>query len=141
MRNVSQAIERKREMKVIEKIATQVMAIQNCEKSGNSEWLHKHTEFLCKIEETLLPSGSGFDNGSCVEIDLCKENKIVLKTDYHHMNDNGMYDGWTTHLITIKPDFVCGLHITVSGKDRNDIKNFIHETFYQALTQEFHPFF
>ncbi len=128
-------------MKVIEKIATLVSAIQNCEKSGNSEWLHKHTEYLCKIEGTLLPSGSGFDMGSHVLLDLCKENKIVFHTDFHHMDEHGCYDGWTTHIVTVKPDFVCGLHITISGKDRNDIKNFIHETFYQALNQEFHPLF
>lgn len=123
-------------MKVIEKIASLVKAIQNCEKSGNEEWRLNHLSVLNKVSKELLPSGSGFDNGSSVVLNECKENRIVFSTMFHHMDEHGGYDGWTEHRVTVKPDFVCGLNITVSGKDRNGIKSYIQECFYQDLTEE-----
>lgn len=45
------------------------------------------------------------------------------------MNDNGCYDGWTEHRITVRPEFD-GVSITVSGSNRNDIKDYISYIFY-----------
>lgn len=50
------------------------------------------------------------------------------------MNDAGMYDGWTEHVITILPSF-SGITISVSGSNRNDIKDYLAETFDYTLYQ------
>jgi hypothetical protein len=111
-------------------------AIDNCERSGNVEWLAKHREqirALCK----LLPSGSGIDNGTkLVEIDTDEE-MIILSCEFHHMNEHGSYDGWTEHTIRVRPSFT-GLHLNISGKNRNEIKDYLHEVYTQALSERVH---
>lgn len=52
------------------------------------------------------------------------------------MNENGMYDGWTEHKAIIKPSLVFGLDLKITGRDRNGIKEYLHDTFMQALTDE-----
>jgi hypothetical protein len=51
------------------------------------------------------------------------------------MNDTGYYDGWTEHTVTVTPSF-SGINIRVSGRNRNDIKDYIHETFSYALRSD-----
>lgn len=86
------------------------------------------------IERNLLPSGAGIDNGTKIDRDKSTEDKLVLSCGYHHMNDVGMYDGWTEHVITILPSF-SGITISVSGRNRNDIKDYLAETFDYTLCQ------
>jgi len=51
------------------------------------------------------------------------------------MNDGGMYDGWTEHTVSITPAFA-GINVSVSGRNRNDIKDYLGDTFQCALTAE-----
>lgn len=51
------------------------------------------------------------------------------------MNDAGYYDGWTEHTITVTPAFIGGFELSISGRNRNDIKDYISEVFNQALSQ------
>lgn len=83
-----------------------------------------------------LPSGSGFDSGTELDWNRSTEDKLVFTTAFHHMNDSGMYDGWTRHNVTVTPSFHHGCNITVSGQNRNDIKDYIAEIFHFALTEE-----
>ena len=101
-------------------------ALERCKTSGNKEWTEKHSEHLKRLVDNL-PSGSGFDNGT--QIELLSDTKAVFLVSFHHM------DGWTDHTVTVKPTF-SGLSISVSGKNKNDIKEYIAETFYQALSEE-----
>ena len=115
-------------------IAETLQAIKNCEKSNNIEWRDRHEETL----DTLLdhmPSGSGIDNGCKLDRDGSTRTKLVFDCAYHHMNEHGMYDGWTDHTVTVTPSFQ-GIEMKISGKDRNDIKDYLHETLHYALTQE-----
>ena len=113
-----------------------IVAYNNCLKC-NLEWAAKHLETLKWIEKQFLPHGSGFDSGTKIIIDDCDENEIVLDTNYHHMNDNGMYDGWTEHKVVIKPDWR-GVSIKITGKDKNGIKEYMYEVFDQALNEICH---
>ena len=45
------------------------------------------------------------------------------------------YDGWTEHTVTVTPSF-SGFNMRISGRNRNDIKDHMHETFYSALHTE-----
>ena len=119
-----------------QQIASLCVARRNCIESGNNEWQSNHSETLERIAKDYLPSGSGIDNGTTIDIDATSFTKIVLETSFHHMDEYGGYDGWTSHKITIKPSFL-GLDITISGKNRNDIKDYLHDVFSSCLSSEF----
>jgi len=108
-------------------------AADNCAKNGNEEWRQAWQELLEKCEE-LLPSGSGFDAGTAIEHASAK--KIVLRTSFHHMNESGFYDGWTEHVVTITPNLVTEFELKISGRNRNGVKEYIAEVFYDVLRQE-----
>lgn len=129
---------------VIDAIASKLEARTNCLHSGSKEWRERHTEKLEALTrihtETLeslvknyLPSGSGFDDGVTLDLEGSTVDRVVFHTSFHHMNDNGYYDGWTEHTITVTPSFT-GINIEVTGKNRNDIKDYIVGAFYEALT-------
>jgi hypothetical protein len=52
------------------------------------------------------------------------------------MDGSGMYDGWTDHTIRAYASFVYGIRITVSGPDRNGIKDYLAELYQDALTRD-----
>ena len=81
-------------MKIYQKIAGLLKAIENCEKSENQEWQGKHENSLFQIATNFLPSGAGFDSGCTINIDKSNSKKIVIDCPYHCMDDVGYYDGW-----------------------------------------------
>ena len=87
------------------------------------------------IEKEFLPSGSGFDAGTKIERES-SVNKIVLLTSFHHMNENGYYDGWTEHKIIIKPCLQFGFTFTISGRDKRQIKEYIEDMLQEILSRE-----
>jgi hypothetical protein len=119
-------------------IAGLTEARENCRKAGNTEWYEKHGIRLARIASNLLPHGGGFDNGTQIDTIKSKPSMIVLDTAFHHMTD-GLYDGWTGHTVIVRASLVHVLDIRVTGRDRNEIKEHIHETFFHALTQEYEP--
>ena len=123
-------------MKIYQKIAQTLSALKNCEKLNNSQWFDRHTDTLSAICKEYLPRGSGFDSGTTIDIEGSKPNRIILVSSYHHMNDAGYYDGWTSHKIIITPDLVSGFDLRVTGRDRNEIKEYIEETFRFALNED-----
>lgn len=117
-------------------LASTLEAIQNCEKSGNTEWHQRHMTRIGRLAKDNLPSGSGFDAGSGIDVDASKPNRLVLYTSFHHMNDDGYYDGWTEHTVIVTPSLAFGFDLRVTGRDRRDIKDYIAETFQYNLEQE-----
>lgn len=118
---------------IFQAIARKTEALKNCIKSGNSTWEEKHGEALDVIEG-LLPKGSGIDAGTTIDRNKTTANKIVLTTSYHHMDENGYYDGWTDHEVIITPSFD-GIKIRITGKDRNNIKDYLRDLFHESLSQ------
>lgn len=114
------------------KIHAALIARLNCLKNGN-EYASNWDDRLEHIERELLPSGSGIDHGTTIERDA-KPGSFVLCCDFHHMSEHGYYDGWTSHRITISPAFD-GIDVKVSGRNRNDIKDYLTETFQYLLTR------
>ena len=121
-------------MKTYKAIAQKIQAMENCEKTGNQEWLTKHRDAIKGIMDNA-PSGSGFDSGTELD-DTSTPKKLVFTTSFHHMNEGGMYDGWTSHTITVKPSLCFDFDLKVSGKDRNQIKDYIGEMFQSFLDEE-----
>lgn len=115
-------------------ISEKIVAIENCNKSDNVQWLDNHTDALHRILKGA-PSGSGFDAGTTLDDDSFRD-KLIFSTSFHHMNDVGYYVGWTEHKVVVTPSFT-GINIKVTGKDRNGIKCYIADTFYDWLTSEY----
>lgn len=128
-------------MKLYELIAQTISARANCimmarlKDKNEHEFIYKHEETLLKIAQHL-PSGSGIDSGTVIDYDASNENKIVLLIEYHHMNDCGMYDGWTAHKMILTPAFIGGFDMRITGRDRNDIKSYLADTYNHALNEE-----
>jgi hypothetical protein len=120
---------------VAEMIASTVNALNRCTEAGKRAWQQKHEARLVTLERNHLPSGAGIDNGCVIDRERTTLDKIVIQTAYHHMNDVGMYDGWTEHNVTVRPTFI-GFDIKVSGRNRNDVKDYLAECFEHALSQE-----
>ncbi len=119
---------------VIQMIASTLQARRNCLKAKASmEWVPEHEDTLLKLQHEL-PSGSGIDHGTAIDLDASNDSRIVLQMDYHHMNENGYYDGWTSHKVTITPTFE-GFDIAISGRDRNQIKEYLADTLHHALSR------
>ena len=100
---------------------------------------HK-TSAIDKLEEIIkekFPHGSGFDEGVTVDLSNSTGKKIVFKTKFHHLGESGCYEAWTSHAVTIRPSFVEEIDIEISGRNYKDIKDFIHEAFYDILLSDF----
>lgn len=125
-----------RERNLAETIAGLCGARKRCIAANNTDWERNHTAELLRIGDELLPSGSGIDCGTTIDLDASSDEKIVLACEYHHTNDVGYYDGWSSHRITITPSFM-GLNIKISGRDRNLIKDYLYEVYRYCLTQPY----
>lgn len=119
---------------LIQAINTAACARENCKRSANVEWLERWTDRLAEIERNNLPSGSGFDSGTRIE--NVTSARVTFSTAFHHMNESGFYDGWTEHNVIVTPMFD-GIDIRVTGRDRNDIKDYIAQVFHETLTAEY----
>ena len=96
------------------------------------EWSGKRDDMLARIVD-MLPHGSGID--SKLDIDDSKPQRIIVRFSFHHMDENGYYDGWTDHSAIITPCLVNGYSLKITGRDRNQIKDYLHETFDYAISR------
>lgn len=78
-----------------------------------------------------LPSGSGFD--VAVQYDKMRTNRgrIVFLGSYHVMRD-GAYVRWLDYIVMVRPDFLHGREITVTG-GTNDFKDYAADCFGASL--------
>ena len=115
----------------LQKLANHISAYQS--KNITQEWKDNHEnsiEEICKA----LPHGSGIDGKCEIQLENCTRDKIVFFVEFHHMDENGFYSGWSEHNITLTPSFLFGYDMKISGKDRNGIKDYLHQTFSEVFT-------
>lgn len=124
-------------MKIYQKMAQLVAQNQYCAANENAEWEEKSRLDLQDIAKNHLPSGSGVDGGTRLHLSCSTPDKLCLTTGFNHMNDGGFYNGWTEHTIIVRPSLVSGFTLSISGRDRNDIKTYLDEIFTDALSAEF----
>ena len=122
--------------KLYQRIASALQAMGNCRKSGNAEWLERHRDTITCLVKNYMPSGSGIDSGTTIDLAASKPNRLVFGTGYHHMNDGGMYDGWTTHTVIVTPDLANGFDLRITGRDRNQIKDYLGDEYHMALSTD-----
>jgi hypothetical protein len=80
------------------------------------------------------PSGSGIDTGT--KLERSTSERIVLRCEFHHMNDAGYYTGWTSHTVIVKPSLCTGIEVSITGHDKNQIKEYLGDVYYQWLKEE-----
>lgn len=115
-------------------LSSLVQARLNClTKPDTREWIDKHESMIEELVKSYMPSGSGYDSGTTLVLNESKGEKLVFSTAFHHMDDNGYYDGWTEHTVTVKPSLSHGFDLYITGPNRNDIKDLIGEQFDEAL--------
>ena len=95
-------------------------------------------ESLLEYIEKLLPSGSGIDSGTVIDRDHAGKLSFKLITAYHHMNDAGYYVCWTNHVLTVSPDWSAdGFDFKISGRDRNEIKDYLGDLYQDYLSRKY----
>ena len=92
------------------------------------DWNQKAEEKIRELEKQL-PYGSGFDNGSKVNLIMSKPQRIVIDTAFHHMDENGYYDRWTEHQVIVTPCLKYGYSLRITGRNRNQVKDYIFDMF------------
>ncbi len=117
-------------------LAGLITARQNCRVSFNDEWFHKNTDKILELVKEFMPSGSGIDSGTKIDLDASTGEKLVFTFSYHHMNEGGMYDGWTEHIAYVTPSLQFGVYLRITGRNRNYIKEYLYDVFQNALTEQ-----
>lgn len=124
-------------MKFYQAVAQAVGARERCaNRKDPLDWHTRWTNRLKALKDNL-PHGSGFDSGSSLVVEDSTENRLVFETSFHHMNEGGMYDGWTEHRVIVQPSLALGFTLRVTGRDRNEIKDYIAQVFEEVLSAEF----
>jgi hypothetical protein len=119
--------------------AQTLAARENCRKAGNSAWFTVHSSRLADLCREHMPSGSGVGlraGGTEFDFDASKPDRLVFNTGFHHMDESGGYDGWTEHQVIVTPSLVFGFELRITGRDRNDIKDYLAELYQSALSAE-----
>ena len=116
-----------------QRLASLVGARLNCIAKGNDAYLATHTERIEALVKEHMPSGSGIDSGTKLDLDESTSEKLVFTFGFHHMNDAGVYDGWTDHKAIVTASLQFGFSLRITGRDRNGIKDYLHETFGVSL--------
>ena len=112
-----------------------LQAYQNCIKTGNEIWEKKHLEKLnAMIDE--LPHGSCIDSDVELNLEKSNPNKLVFNFSFHFMDENGMYDGWIDYKLTVIPDLYNDFYLNITGRNKQEIKDYLYEIFDYALKQE-----
>jgi hypothetical protein len=124
---------------LVESLASTVNALSNCIASGDAAGRQRHEDTIAELCRDFLPSGSGIDSGTVLDVDASLRfagEKLVFTLGFHHLDDGGCYDGWTQHKLTVTPSLFLGPKLQFSGPDRNRIKEYLHEVYSSALSQE-----
>jgi hypothetical protein len=117
--------------KVYEHIARALLHIEMVADEGSRlEKMHALEEWVRKNG----PSGSGIDTGT--KLERSTSERIVLRCEFHHMNDVGYYTGWTSHTVIVKPSLCTGIEVSITGHDKNQIKEYLGDVYYQWLKEE-----
>jgi hypothetical protein len=109
------------------------MLKRNAQDTNSANWFDRHEATAERLVKSFMPSGSGIDCGTKLLWDESTSEKLVFAFSYHHMNENGMYDGWTEHKAIVTPSLQFGYSLKITGRDRNQIKEYLNETYSLAL--------
>lgn len=128
--------------KLYHALAILVDARRSCIEKGAadphySEWSIEHQAAISDLVFKYMPRGAGLDSGTSIDMKKSTPEKLVFTTAFHHHTESG-YAGWTEHPITVRASLIHGLWFTVSGRNRNDVKDHLMDVFDDALNTVVH---
>ena len=95
-------------------------------------WFRTHENQINALVHEHMPHGAGFDNGTSIDFDRSTGERLVFTTAFHHHDEHG-YDGWTEHTVTVTASLAFNFSLKIGGRNRNDIKDYMHEVFACSL--------
>lgn len=125
-----------RKVKLYARIARMMEALAKCKRQNNAAWTEAWERELTTLAEEHLPRGCGFDSGTSIDLTRSQPDRLVLHTEYHHMDAHGFYDGWTEHDIIVTPSLAHGCVIRVAGPDRDGFREYVLDRFDFLLNLE-----
>jgi methionine synthase I (cobalamin-dependent) len=125
-------------MKVYQKLAGSFNAMLNCQKNNNDSWEQIHHDIIENVTDTFLPSGSGIDSGNNFDFQNSKNERLIINSAFHKMDQNGFYDGWINYKVIIKPSLQFNFTLSIIGNfgRRQEIKEYLYNIYSEALEQE-----
>ncbi len=108
--------------------------------SDNDELHQKYYDYIHNLISKHMPSGAGVDLGTSLDWDNSTPHRLIFNMSFHHMNGYGDYDGWTEHQAKVVPSLLFGFDILITGRNRNDIKDYLGVLYSDALSQEVDPY-
>lgn len=54
------------------------------------------------LARNYLPAGSGFDDGTRIDVRNSSKDLVILHSKYHHMDEHGFYCGWSQMRILVR---------------------------------------
>ena len=118
----------------LQAIATERAKVEPNEKEITrvSQWVDKHQESIDEILKAL-PHGSGIDSGVTFDQNKSTSEKHIFSVPFHSMNEHGYYDGWVDFTLIVTPCFG-GYNIRITGRDKNQLKEYLSQLFYETFT-------
>ena len=104
----------------------------------SEDFRDKREAVLEIIQKECLPSGSGIDSGCRITVkDLATRGResFEITFGFHFMDEYGYYDGWEDYRLVVRPSLLTLLDLKIVGKNRNDIKDYLYDTFDSALRE------
>lgn len=103
---------------------------------AQKEYATVHRDRLIDLVKENMPSGSGVDCGTKLDLDASTPDKLVFTFSFHHMDQNGMYCDWTDHKAIVTASLAHGFDLRITGRDKNSVKDYLQDTFHFALSEE-----
>lgn len=107
---------------------------ERAKKLGDDDYLDEARDFV----KQYGPSGSGIDCGT--RLVKGNDNRLVLEFDFHHMDSNGVYDGWTHHTVHVTPSLRYSYEMRITGRDRDNIKEYCYDLYSAFLEADYTDF-
>lgn len=115
---------------VVQFISSYLYQIQH---NPNSKY--ESEQELHQLVKYWMPSGSGIDAGTRLNFHKSKPHKLVFDFDFHHMNQDGFYCGWSSHSLIVTPDFD-GFNLRIVGQHPSRQKwqtDYFHDHLYSTF--------
>lgn len=102
-------------------------------------WVNKYEEEIDTIMRDIFPHGSGIDSGCMLNYEKSVNNKLVINSGYHCMDDNGCYDGWVDFTVTLTPDLELDYMLNIRGNfgKYRHVKDYLYQIFYDSFDTEY----
>ena len=128
-----------------QKAYSRLRCINNINKFPNSDnvktweiWIDEYEDEIDDIMKNIFPHGSGVDNGCTFSYEKSLNNRLIINSGYHCMDEHGYYDRWVDFTVTLTPDleFNYTLNIRGSFDKYRHIKEYLYHLFHDSFDQE-----